>query len=109
MFRSPDVQITRSPDLPQLQPLVAVRFVASQFPNHQSSRTALRLDPADAVGNCSRHVGFMAGAHPLIALIVRMPPACWKISQEKTGVVIRVLDEAVQHGFYLALGSVGPD
>src|SRR5437016_11513599 len=86
-----------------------MRPVATQFPNHQSSRAALRLDPAEAVGNGSCHVGLMAGADPLISFVIRMPPACWKISQEKTGVAVGVLDEAIQHGFYLALGSMGPD
>ena len=84
-------------------------LVPSQFADRQSPLCALRLDPAKAVSNSSCYIGFMAGAHPLIAVVITVSPTRRQKCQEKGRMIAGVADEALQHGLDLGFGSMSPD
>ena len=75
----------------------------------RAARLALSLDPAEAVGNGPRHLGFMAGSNPMISVVVGMPPTGRLIGQKKCRTIIGITGEAIQHGLYLPLAGMGPD
>ena len=67
-------------------------LVPSQFADRQSPLCALRLDPAKAVSNSSCYIGFMAGAHPLIAVVITVSPTRRQKCQEKGRMIAGVAD-----------------